>query len=98
MISSRIAQLREQMGLTQVGLSEKLNLNLRTIRKWENGDSSPSATNIILLCEFFSVSADYLLGIDDRCVISLEDLPEKDRIRICAMIQVYINLTKRLSK
>lgn len=53
MISSRIAQLREQMGLTQVGLSEKLNLNLRTIRKWENGDSSPSATNIILLCEFF---------------------------------------------
>ncbi len=94
MISYRIAQLRCQMGLTQVELSDKLHLNLKTIRKWENGDSSPSAANIIQLSKLFSVSADYLLGIEDRFFVSLEELPEKDRTRICAMIQVYVNLTK----
>ena len=92
-MSSRIAQLRIQMDWTQIQLARQLHVNLKTIRNWENGDSYPSAPNILALCELFSVSTDYLFGIDDRPVICLNSLSEEDRNRLSAMIQVYINLS-----
>ena len=94
MISSRILQLRTRMGWSQLQLATALNLNLKTIRNWENGDSYPSAPNILRLCEIFSVSADYLLGIDNQPIIHLTSLSESDRTKLVAMIQVYINLSK----
>lgn len=91
-IEERIVQLRSQMGWTQMELARKLQLNLKTIRNWENGDSAPSAPNIIRLCALFSVSADYLLGLDDRPMIYLDGLSEDDRKKLSAIIQVYMNL------
>lgn len=95
MMASRIAQLRNQMGWTQMQLARELRVNLKTIRNWENGDSYPSAPNILRLCELFSVSTDYLFGVEDRPVICLSALSEEDRMKLSAMIQVYINLSTK---
>lgn len=93
MIASRISRLRNQLGWTQLALAKKLHVSLKTVRNWEGGDSYPSAPNIVRLCELFSVTADYLLGIEHDSVISLNGLSEDDKTRLCAMIRVYISLT-----
>lgn len=97
MISSRIIQLRNQIGWSQLQLARELHVNLKTIRNWENGDAYPSAPNIVRLCELFSVTSDYLLGLDNHSTICLDSLTDHERIKLTAMIQVYINLSKNKS-
>ena len=62
LISDTIKKLRTENALTQVEFAKKLNCNRQKIADWERGKSTPSADDIILLCEKFGVSADYLLG------------------------------------
>ena len=39
--SERLKEAREKLGLTQQGLSERLEIPKRTIEKWETGDRVP---------------------------------------------------------
>lgn len=51
-----LAELRNQKGLTQEQLSEMINVNYKTISKWENGNSLPSLDTLSQLCEIYNVS------------------------------------------
>ena len=51
-----LAQLRNEKGLTQEQLAEMINVNYKTISKWECGNSSPSLDTLVQLCEIFNVS------------------------------------------
>lgn len=51
-----LAELRNEKGLTQEQLSEIINVNYKTISKWENGNSSPSLDTLAQLCEIYDVS------------------------------------------
>jgi len=51
-----LAQLRNEKGLTQEQLSEMINVNYKTISKWECGNSSPSLDTLVQLCEVYNVS------------------------------------------
>lgn len=95
MMSTRIVELRQRFDWTQIQLARALHVNLKSVRNWESGDSYPSAPNILKICELFSVTTDYLFGVEDRQVICLSGLPDEDRVRLSAMIQVYINLTRK---
>lgn len=64
-ISDIIKKLRTDNALTQVEFAKKLNCNRQKIADWERGKSTPSADDIILLCEKFGVSADYILGLSE---------------------------------
>ncbi len=44
-------------------LAEGLNTTQRKISHLESGDTEPSLDDLRLLCEFYGVSADYLLGL-----------------------------------
>lgn len=46
-------------------ISESIGVTRQQIRRWRKGTSEPTAGNIIALCKFFNVSADYILGIGD---------------------------------
>ena len=58
-----IKELREQRGMTQKELAEKMQVSFQTISKWENGVNMPDITNIPKLADLFEVSADVLLGL-----------------------------------
>ena len=60
-IGERLTELRKSRGLSQEELAEKLTLTRQTISKWELGQSSPDIEYVIELCDFFGISADYLL-------------------------------------
>ena len=85
-ISDTIKKLRtEDNKLTQVELAERLNCNRQKIADWERGKSTPSADDIILLCEKFGVSADYILGLSDT------PTNDKDLQFVCD----YLGLTEK---
>lgn len=61
----RLKELREKNNLTQTELSELVGYkNYTTISKWESGASLPRGKELKILAEYFSVSTDYLLGMD----------------------------------
>lgn len=61
----RIKELREEKGLTQAQLAKAIGLTRIVISYYENGYSEPSVGTIEKLCNYFEVSADYLLGFKD---------------------------------
>lgn len=62
----KIRGLREDADLNQTQLGEKLNMTQRKISYIECGKYEPSLDDIIAFCNFFKISADYLLGISDK--------------------------------
>lgn len=91
MIGARIFEMRQKLGWSQSRLARELDVNVKTIKNWENEISDPSVKNIVRLTQLFSVTADYLLGIDDQTVIAVGSLSKKDQICLRAMCQVYIS-------
>jgi len=64
-IKTRIRELREEKGLTQEQLGEEIGFRSNTISQYETGVLEPNLQTIKKLCDFFDVSADYLLGFKE---------------------------------
>ncbi len=64
-IAARIKGLRVDNKLTQVQLGERLSVSQDTISLWETAKSIPPVEYVIEMCKLFSVSSDYLLGLND---------------------------------
>lgn len=64
-IKKRIRESREKRGLSTKYVAEKLNVTIMAVYKWESTTtylmSLPSLDNIVLYCELFNVSTDYIL-------------------------------------
>lgn len=52
--------------ITQKDLANALGVTQRKISFMETGTTEPSLNDIILLCKYFNVSADYLLGLPNN--------------------------------
>ena len=61
----RIKELRLERNLTQSDVAKAIGTSQRNIGRWENGENEPAAFYIKALAEYFNVSADYLLGLED---------------------------------
>ena len=59
-IGSRIKERREQLGMTQRQLADKLGVTPRAYYSYECGDRDPSTLSLAKMAIFFGVSADYL--------------------------------------
>ncbi len=66
MFKKRLKELREEKNISQMELAKQTNISQSSIAKWELGKREPTAYNIVTLCKFFHVSADYLLGLEDE--------------------------------
>ena len=64
-IANRIKEIRVEAGLSQSAFGEKLFVSQDTVSLWETGKALPGAEQIIAICKIFSVSSDYLLGLND---------------------------------
>ena len=65
MFGERLFALREQKGLSQQAIADLLKVTRTQISDIENGKSGTNLDRFYQLCEFYQVSADYLLGIID---------------------------------
>ena len=64
-LGETIKLLRRSFELTQPQLAERIGVSKGIISIWENNINEPKATYVKKLCDFFEVSADYLLGRSD---------------------------------
>ncbi|MCI6734472.1 MAG: helix-turn-helix domain-containing protein [Clostridiales bacterium] len=64
-LGKRLKELRVEKNLSQKALAEIIETNNSSVCDWECGRTEPSLDTVIKLCEFFDVTADYLLGISD---------------------------------
>lgn len=63
--SKNLRYLRQERNLTQLQLSELLHYTQSNISEWEKGSVEPKASALKTLSDFFDVSIEYLLGIED---------------------------------
>lgn len=61
----RLRQLREEHGITQKKLGEKIGVTRNAISTYESGKREPEIEKIIKLSEIFDCSVDYLIGASD---------------------------------
>lgn len=59
--AQNLKSLRLEKNLTQPELAQALHVSKGMISFWENGKYEPTATNIIIVAEFFNISIDDLL-------------------------------------
>ena len=60
--SARLKQLRAEKGETLKEVSAALELTLPCYAHYEQGVREPSLSTLVKICDYFNVSADYLLG------------------------------------
>ncbi len=62
----RIRSLRESLDLSQQEVSEKIGCSSKVLSNYELGKREPDFEIFVKLCDFFNVTADYLLGRTDN--------------------------------
>lgn len=65
MIGVRLKLLREELGLRQDELAQKLSVSPSSIGMYETDRREPNSELLTKLANFFNVSIDYLLGNSD---------------------------------
>lgn len=85
MFGDVIKNLRLSYNLNQVQLAQNLGVSKQTISNWENNNILPSIEMLITISQYFSVSSDYLLELNNRSYVevtglSLEELSHIQQI------------------
>lgn len=83
-------KLMEDKKIKKNPLCKKLDINTNSFVNWENRGTLPSAEVIIKLANYFDVSSDYLLGLDD---VPNRSTPLPDDIQ--ELIDLYSSLPER---
>ncbi len=60
--SEKLKQLRAERGISQSTLAEAIHISRSAVAKWENGLGLPSEDSLRLLCDYFSLDEDELMG------------------------------------
>ncbi len=68
-IAKNISTLRQEEGLTQLELAEKLNYSDKAVSKWERGESIPDVTVLMEIATLFGVTLDYLVQSEHKSEI-----------------------------
>ena len=87
MIGNRIKHLRKEKNISQSELARILHITRSSVNAWEMGISVPSTQYIIELANIFSISTDYLLGIDTTASISTQGLTEEDKQLVYSLVE-----------
>ena len=86
MLGIRLKQLRTSFGLNQIEFGQKLGVAKQTVCNWENENIQPSVDMLIKIATTFSVSADYLLGLDEKRTLDATGLSDSQIAHIQCLI------------
>ena len=92
MFSERIKELRLSLGINQVEFGRKINVTKQCVSNWENGNIQPSIDMLIKIASTFSVNTDYLLGLNNKCILDTEGLTTEQILHIRNIITYLKNI------
>ena len=87
MFGDVIKKLRTAHNLNQVQLAGKLNVSKQTVSNWENNNILPSIEMLVKIAQFFMVSTDYLLELDQREYLEITGLTDEQTAHIKEIIR-----------
>lgn len=61
----RLKELREEKNLSYKKLAKETGFSDTALGRWERGTQIPNIETLIVLCQYFKVSSDYMLGLED---------------------------------
>ncbi len=88
MFKDKLKELREQKGISQYELADKIFVSRSTIAKWENGLGMPGKASMESLCEFFQITKEELLKEDDPEIIINNVQKRSKKIIIILLIAI----------
>ena len=90
----KLKKLRQDAGLTQQQLADKLWVTKTTVSYYELSDRNPSPEILIKIAKAFHVSTDYLLGLEDKQqYLDVSNLSQEN----IELIQKMINALRKKS-
>ncbi len=84
----RLKALREKQHLSQKMVADRLGLTRATISAYERNTKTPSVEMLIKLALLYHSSVDYILGLEDRTSIFIDDLEQEEQEAIVKMIDI----------
>ena len=96
-LSERLKELRRQNNISQNALAKQMNLTRATVNAWEMGISCPNAQSLVMLSQYFKVSVDFLLGLNNRETIDITQLNEKEKNIVYGLVNYFIDTTNELT-
>ena len=91
-----LAEIRQDYGLTQKELAEKLHLASSSISNYETGQRNPDADFVCSAADFFNVSADYILGrVDSNLPLELMNQTYLGSEKVSSVIDKLLALDER---
>ena len=64
-LGEKLKDLRTEKGISQMQLSHLVEITQSAIARYELNITEPKASDIKKFCEFFGVTSDYLLGLEE---------------------------------
>ena len=64
-MKEKLKLLRKEKGVSQGAVAIALGITASAYSNYEQGLREPAVEMIVKLCQYFCVSADYLLGLED---------------------------------
>ena len=81
-IGKRILELRNNAGLTQESLAEKINISRQSVAKWERNESIPDVERLVELSQIFGISIDFLIkGKNEYSKYDNSEIKDLDKIK-----------------
>jgi len=65
LLAKRLQELRKEKEFSQKQVADLLQVSTTGYANWEQGHRKPDIDGLIMLCKFFNVSSDYLIGLSD---------------------------------
>lgn len=91
-IGQRLQTLRKQNKLSQTQAAQKLGLNRSTISSYERGRLTPSIKKLKQMALLYQTSIDYIVGMDTRAAIILDDIPPESRETVFYIVDILREL------
>ncbi len=90
----RLAELRKEKGLTQGELADKIGISRQSVTLYERETRIPDIEVLAKLAEFFGVTSDYLIGLEDyraHELVSVGQYTGLDDGALCALAQYVVS-------
>ena len=71
--SDRLIAVREERGIKRQKAADDLGITRASLEYYEKGMRKPDTEMLLKICEYYEVSADYLLGLSNAQITATDD-------------------------
>ncbi len=82
----RLKELREAKHLSQTDVAKRLEVTRSTVSGYECNTITPSVEQLVKLALLYNTSLDYMMGMENRYHLYLDDLSESQQQTILDMV------------